>query len=156
MLCFQGLHVFLTNLEELSFLTVFAFPKASRMGFACSSCFSSSPWRRGHSIRAKTPTALYHDSTLDISQAGATLNHAFSCSAADLSLANTKHKLCAITHSSYWKKKKIQAAYSQELPQGMLSLPNQPHTHTHKQILSPAHSNTHSRSTASPLKHKPL
>lgn len=33
----------LTNLEELSFLTVFALPKASRMGFACSSCFSSSP-----------------------------------------------------------------------------------------------------------------
>lgn len=36
----------LTNLEELSFLTVLAFPKASRMGLACSSCFSSSPWRK--------------------------------------------------------------------------------------------------------------
>lgn len=35
----------LTNREELSFLMVFAFPKASRMGFACSSCFSSSPYR---------------------------------------------------------------------------------------------------------------
>lgn len=34
----------LTNLEELSFLTVFALPKASRMGLACSSCLSSSPW----------------------------------------------------------------------------------------------------------------
>lgn len=33
----------LTNLEELSFLTVLALPKASRMGFACSSCFSNSP-----------------------------------------------------------------------------------------------------------------
>lgn len=34
----------LTNREELSFLTVLAFPKASRMGLAWSSCFSSSPW----------------------------------------------------------------------------------------------------------------
>lgn len=33
----------LTNLEELSFLMVLAFPKASRMGLACRSCFSSSP-----------------------------------------------------------------------------------------------------------------
>lgn len=33
----------LTNLEELSFLTVLALPKASRMGFACSNCLSSSP-----------------------------------------------------------------------------------------------------------------
>ena len=33
----------LTNREELSFLTVLALPKASRMGFACRSCFSSSP-----------------------------------------------------------------------------------------------------------------
>lgn len=37
--------VTLTNRDELSFLMVFAFPKASRMGFACSSCFSSSPYR---------------------------------------------------------------------------------------------------------------
>ena len=35
----------LTNREELSFLTVLAFPKASRMGLACSSCRSSSPWK---------------------------------------------------------------------------------------------------------------
>lgn len=35
----------LTKREELSFLMVFAFPKASRMGFACRSCFSSSPCR---------------------------------------------------------------------------------------------------------------
>lgn len=34
----------LTNLEELSFFMVLAFPKASRMGLACRSCFSSSPW----------------------------------------------------------------------------------------------------------------
>lgn len=33
----------LTKREELSFLMVLAFPKASRMGLACSSCFSSSP-----------------------------------------------------------------------------------------------------------------
>jgi len=33
----------LTKREELSFLTVLALPKASRMGFACSSCCSSSP-----------------------------------------------------------------------------------------------------------------
>lgn len=33
----------LTNLDELSFLTVLAFPKASRIGFACSNCCSSSP-----------------------------------------------------------------------------------------------------------------
>lgn len=36
----------------MSFLTVLALPKASRMGFACSSCFSSSPWWRGDGIRA--------------------------------------------------------------------------------------------------------
>lgn len=41
----------LTNLEELSFLTVFALPKASRMGLACSSCFSSSPYQTKHSSR---------------------------------------------------------------------------------------------------------
>jgi len=35
---------FLTNLDELSFLTVFAFPKASRIGFAFKSCCSSSPF----------------------------------------------------------------------------------------------------------------
>lgn len=35
----------LTNREELSFFTVLAFPKASRMGLACSSCRSSSPWK---------------------------------------------------------------------------------------------------------------
>lgn len=35
----------LTNLEELSFLTVLALPKASRIGLACSSCLSSSPYR---------------------------------------------------------------------------------------------------------------
>lgn len=35
----------LTNLDELSFLTVFALPKASRMGFACSSCCSNSPYK---------------------------------------------------------------------------------------------------------------
>lgn len=34
----------LTNLEELSFLTVFAFPKASSIGLACRSCLSNSPW----------------------------------------------------------------------------------------------------------------
>lgn len=34
----------LTKREELSFLMVLAFPKASRMGLACSSCFSSSPY----------------------------------------------------------------------------------------------------------------
>ena len=33
----------LTNLEELSFLTVLALPKASRIGLALSSCCSSSP-----------------------------------------------------------------------------------------------------------------
>lgn len=33
----------LTNREELSFFTVLAFPKASRIGLACSSCRSSSP-----------------------------------------------------------------------------------------------------------------
>jgi len=33
----------LTNREELSFLMVLALPKASRMGLACSSWFSSSP-----------------------------------------------------------------------------------------------------------------
>lgn len=33
----------LTNREELSFFTVLAFPKASRMGLACSSCRSNSP-----------------------------------------------------------------------------------------------------------------
>jgi len=32
-----------TNLDELSFFTVFALPKASRIGLACSSCCSSSP-----------------------------------------------------------------------------------------------------------------
>ena len=40
----------LTNLEELSFLTVFALPKASRMGLACSSCLSSSPWDTQRSL----------------------------------------------------------------------------------------------------------
>lgn len=35
--------IILTNLEELSFFTVLAFPKASRMGFAWSNCLSSSP-----------------------------------------------------------------------------------------------------------------
>lgn len=35
----------LTNREELSFFTVLAFPKASRIGLACSSCRSSSPCR---------------------------------------------------------------------------------------------------------------
>ena len=35
----------LTNREELSFFTVLAFPKASRIGLACSSCRSSSPWK---------------------------------------------------------------------------------------------------------------
>lgn len=34
----------LTKREELSFLTVFAFPNASRIGLACSSWDSSSPW----------------------------------------------------------------------------------------------------------------
>lgn len=38
----------LTNREELSFLTVLALPKASRMGLACSSCFSSSPCAQTH------------------------------------------------------------------------------------------------------------
>jgi hypothetical protein len=33
----------LTNLDELSFFTVLALPKASRMGFACNNCCSSSP-----------------------------------------------------------------------------------------------------------------
>lgn len=33
----------LTNLEELSFFTVLAFPKASRIGLAWSNCLSSSP-----------------------------------------------------------------------------------------------------------------
>ena len=33
----------LTNLEELSFLTVFAFPKASNIGLACNNCCSNSP-----------------------------------------------------------------------------------------------------------------
>ena len=33
----------LTNLEELSFLTVFALPKASRIGLAFNSCCSNSP-----------------------------------------------------------------------------------------------------------------
>lgn len=40
----QAASICLTNREELSFLTVLAFPKASRMGLAWSSCFSSSPW----------------------------------------------------------------------------------------------------------------
>lgn len=35
--------IILTNLEELSFFTVLAFPKASRMGLAWSNCLSSSP-----------------------------------------------------------------------------------------------------------------
>ena len=60
----QGLEVDLTNLEELSFLTVFALPKASRMGFACSSCFSSSPWWKetNQSSKLKTLIVLCHDS----------------------------------------------------------------------------------------------
>jgi len=33
-----------TNLDELSFLTVFALPNASRIGFACSNCCSNSPY----------------------------------------------------------------------------------------------------------------
>jgi len=36
----------LPNLEELSFLTVLALPKASKMGLAFSSCCSSSPCKR--------------------------------------------------------------------------------------------------------------
>jgi hypothetical protein len=35
----------LTNLEELSFLTVLALPKASNMGLACSNCCSNSPYK---------------------------------------------------------------------------------------------------------------
>lgn len=45
-----------TNLEELSFLTVFALPKASRMGLACSSCFSNSPWDT-HNASQQPPVA---------------------------------------------------------------------------------------------------
>ena len=33
-----------TNLDELSFFTVFALPNASRIGFASSNCCSSSPY----------------------------------------------------------------------------------------------------------------
>ena len=34
----------LTKRDELSFLTVLAFPKASKIGFAASSCFSNSAY----------------------------------------------------------------------------------------------------------------
>ena len=36
--------VLLTKREELSFFTVLAFPKASRIGLACKSCCSNSPY----------------------------------------------------------------------------------------------------------------
>lgn len=36
----------LTNREELSFFTVLAFPKASKIGFACKSCCSNSPYHQ--------------------------------------------------------------------------------------------------------------
>lgn len=39
---FQSLFI-LTNRDELSFFTVFALPNASKIGFACRSCCSSSP-----------------------------------------------------------------------------------------------------------------
>lgn len=41
----------LTNLDELSFFTVLALPKASRMGFACSSCASNSPCEPQYNIK---------------------------------------------------------------------------------------------------------
>lgn len=41
----------LTKREELSFFTVFAFPKDSRMGLACKSWRSSSPWKRRRTLK---------------------------------------------------------------------------------------------------------
>jgi len=43
----SGIH---TNLDELSFFTVFALPNASRIGFACSNCCSSSPYAQWNII----------------------------------------------------------------------------------------------------------
>lgn len=40
----------LTKRDELSFFTVFAFPKDSRMGLACKSCRSSSPYHRKRNL----------------------------------------------------------------------------------------------------------
>lgn len=51
----------LTKRDELSFFTVFAFPKDSRMGLACKSWRSSSPWKKRditavlcHHVKVKT------------------------------------------------------------------------------------------------------
>lgn len=35
----------LTNLDELSFLTVLALPNASKIGFACNNCCSNPPYK---------------------------------------------------------------------------------------------------------------
>lgn len=46
----------LTKRDELSFLTVLAFPKDSRMGLACRSCRSSSPCGQGgKAVRQRCP-----------------------------------------------------------------------------------------------------
>lgn len=41
----------LTKRDELSFFTVFAFPNDSRMGLACKSWRSNSPWKQQQQIR---------------------------------------------------------------------------------------------------------
>ena len=46
----------LTNREELSFFTVLAFPKASKIGFACKSCCSNSPYHKKLIILIKMKT----------------------------------------------------------------------------------------------------
>lgn len=50
----------LTNRDELSFFVVLAFPNASRIGLAASSCLSSSTWSKKQK-RLESDNLLQHN-----------------------------------------------------------------------------------------------
>lgn len=54
------IHSLLTNRDELSFFTVLALPKDSRMGLACKSWRSNSPWKRGEILQQSTGSKHIH------------------------------------------------------------------------------------------------
>lgn len=115
----------LTNREELSFFTVLAFPKASSIGLACSSCRSSSPCGGTQSlIRARWQCGLSptHQEQRPAGRAlvAATLPNSFLlglCTQADQKLTCEEiRKLLALGKSAQEWEDKIQPASLCQFP----------------------------------------